>query len=466
MVGMTNYTAMFFDPSRRTAFDYFRQGQEARQQFEQHQQNLQVNQQLMDARKQQMDHLTEMNPLLVQAQQGQITLQDLQAQAQNQAMEQAAQLQPLEKRLLTAQAGAAELGLEQAPERFQAELEEIRAQRDASRASLRNTNLEIDQRRDQIAAAKKAQEQAQEQSQILQADAAIDQYESMLKNNPAAAEQFKQQALSRFGITEDELDMPIIKAQANIIKQMQTGDYAPVEKMPGAVINKKTGQITINKDLQEHALNMRQKEGLLKGKDLASVNDKVTSLIKEPQQIVEAARDMRNLRETDTPIAQLGAVFKIMKIYDPTSVVRETEQGQVYAASGPGERYTTAIQALIDGKKLPQKTFDEIVQISDLLANQATESSQKAVSSYLDVLADESLSKKDYDNLMGRVPVLEPRERQPTQQQTTQAPQPQGAQISDAAKAALAKYGQPIQEPQQTSRNESIQTRIFRENRP
>ena len=466
MVGMTNYTAMFFDPSRRTAFDYFRQGQEARQQFEQHQQNLQVNQQLMDARKQQMDHLTEMNPLLVQAQQGQITLQDLQAQAQNQAMEQAAQLQPLEKRLLTAQAGAAELGLEQAPERFQAELEEIRAQRDASRASLRNTNLEIDQRRDQIAAAKKAQEQAQEQSQILQADAAIDQYESMLKNNPAAAEQFKQQALSQFGITEDELDMPIIKAQANIIKQMQTGDYAPVEKMPGAVINKKTGQITINKDLQEHALNMRQKEGLLKGKDLASVNDKVTSLIKEPQQIVEAARDMRNLRETDTPIAQLGAVFKIMKIYDPTSVVRETEQGQVYAASGPGERYTTAIQALIDGKKLPQKTFDEIVQISDLLANQATESSQKAVSSYLDVLADESLSKKDYDNLMGRVPVLEPRERQPTQQQTTQAPQPQGAQISDAAKAALAKYGQPIQEPQQTSRNESIQTRIFRENRP
>lgn len=493
MVGMTNYTSMFFNPSRRTAFDYFRQGQEARQQFEQHQQNLQVNQQLMDVRKQQMDHLTEMNPLLLQAKQGQITLQELQADAQNQAMEQQAKLNPLElqgaqlkleqaqalapieRRQQEAAAGLAEFKLSQEPERFQAGQDLVRAQIEQQEAGTRNYNQQISQRLSEIAEAKKAQEQAQAQRQILKADAAIDQYESMLKTNPAAAEQFKQQALSQFGITEDELDMPIIKAQANIIKQMQPGDYAPVEKMPGAVINKKTGQITINKDLQEQALNMRQKEGLLKGKDLAAVNDKVAALVKEPQKIVEAARDMRVLKLTDSPIAQRGAAFKIMKIFDPTSVVQPSEQGMVFYATGAAEKYKEQIQSLYDGKPMSARLMNELVELSENLANQATESSQKAVSSYLGVLSEESLAKKDYDNLMGMVPVLEPRPEQLNQQQlgqstqtiqAPQAPQPQGAQISDAAKAALAKYGQPIQEPRQTSRNESIQTRIFRENRP
>ncbi len=225
-----------------------------------------------------------------------------------------------------------------------------------------------------------------------------------LKNNPEAAldsirmgyaavaddqayEEFKRQ---------EELRAPKEKEF-----QMGTGDMA------GYVFDKSTGQFSIDPkikaDLDRDANEKAAKEGVLDSKDIAGINDKVSALTKDSRSIYANAESLESLKNNPSAAAKLAAVFKYMKSLDPTSVVRESEQGQVYAASGAAAQLAGQLNSLLGEGKLTKKGFQDIVNTAKVLANSAVETSEREVTDYLGVLQNK-LPPEDLVKLKERVP--------------------------------------------------------------
>ena len=405
MVGMTNYTSMFFNPSRRTAFDYFRQGQEARQQFEQHQQNLKVNQQLMDARKQQMDHLAEMNPLLLQAKQGEITYNQALIDAQNQAMEQAAQLQPFKTREAEAAAGLAELQLTQEPERFQAGQDFVRAQIEQQEAGTRNYNQQIRQRQQEAIAAKQAQEQAQAQQRIMLGAAAVNQYEEMAKTNQEAAEQFKKESLSMFGIDEEDFNPEIIKAKARVIQSMAPGEFEQVKGMPGVSFNNKTGTFNTSPEkMMEHIERAEASESLFDGGKIRDVTNDLRSDTKVARESYAAAQKLLKLGEKATPTDQIAAMYSFIKSLDPGGVVTDREGGMLATSEGAFQGIVNLYNKAVGEGQLGN-LMPEIQRTAINMANSQIESTMRDVNSVLDIYEKNgNITSDQRRNFLGLVP--------------------------------------------------------------
>lgn len=141
----------------------------------------------------------------------------------------------------------------------------------------------------------------------------------------------------------------------------------------------------------------------LTAKDVAGVNDKVTALTKDVRGIVASAKSLDNLKARGSAASKLAAVFKFMKTLDPTSVVRESEQGQVYAAQGAAASLAGQLNQLLGEGALTEQGFQDVVDTAKNLANSAVEASENEVSSYLDVLSDK-LTVGDFNKLRARVP--------------------------------------------------------------
>jgi hypothetical protein len=192
-----------------------------------------------------------------------------------------------------------------------------------------------------------------------------------------------------------------IKRPAGDKFEQGTGD------MSGYVFNASKGtyeadQATLDR-LATEAAEEAKKEGILTGKDLAGVNDKVTNLVSGAQDIVAAAQSLEALEANSTPAAQLAAVFKFMKANDPTSTVREGEQGQVYAAEGAMKGFAAQINQMLGKGGLSEENFNDLVNTAKVMANSAVGSTNQTVGSYLTVLED-SLSAKSLKDLQSRVP--------------------------------------------------------------
>ena len=189
------------------------------------------------------------------------------------------------------------------------------------------------------------------------------------------------------------------------------GDQTKFEQgagvMQGFTFNPSTGAFTADpamiERLQKDAEQKAKTEGILKGKDLDGVNKEVTKLIRPAKDIYESAKSLDALMERGTPAAQLAAVFKFMKANDPTSTVRESEQGQVYGAQGAMKGFANKINALSGKGGLSKEGFSDLVNTAKQLANSAISSSSETVNGYLGVL-DENLTNKNMTQLLGRVP--------------------------------------------------------------
>ena len=68
-----------------------------------------------------------------------------------------------------------------------------------------------------------------------------------------------------------------------------------------------------------------------------------------------------------TPVGDMAAATKIMKLLDPGSVVRESELGMAMAANGLGDRLQNYAQNVISGNKLTPKQRIEFQQLADSL---------------------------------------------------------------------------------------------------
>lgn len=160
----------------------------------------------------------------------------------------------------------------------------------------------------------------------------------------------------------------------------------------GLVFDPNTGTYSVDETAKQ-ALTQKAQEkaaegGKLSAKDIQGINKDVTGLIKGVNDIAQSAKSLESLKSSSSPAAKLAAVFKFMKANDPTSVVRESEQGQVYEAQGAAKQLAGKLNALIGEGQLSEEGFQDLVDTAKLMANSAIESSNTEISSYLDVYGD------------------------------------------------------------------------------
>lgn len=155
--------------------------------------------------------------------------------------------------------------------------------------------------------------------------------------------------------------------------------------------------------LRQEAETLAVTEGHLDPNQVASVNDKVTALVKDVQGIRGAAVSLEALETRGTPAAQVAAVFKFMKALDPTSTVRDSELGLVYSAEGAAQGMANKLNALLGEGELSESGFRDLVDTAKDMANSAIDAAGISVDGYLNVL-DDKLTAKDMAQMKARVP--------------------------------------------------------------
>ena len=177
--------------------------------------------------------------------------------------------------------------------------------------------------------------------------------------------------------------------------------------LEGYVFDPDTGVYTIDPVIKD-VLAKKAEKAIMAGKQIdlktkQSINKDLTGILKDTIKIKRSAEELDRLEELKSPAAKLGAVFKFMKALDPTSVVRETEQGQVYAASGAAAQLAGSINSLLGEGKLTDKGFRDLVRTSKSIADANIESVSGEVSQLLDTFGD-SLPVNFREKLEKRVP--------------------------------------------------------------
>jgi len=177
--------------------------------------------------------------------------------------------------------------------------------------------------------------------------------------------------------------------------------------MSGYAFNKADGSYTIDPAVKQRimvdAQNKAAKGSRLIGKDLAGVNDKVTGLTKGVMGIHNAAVSLSKLKDSSSPASQMAAVFKFMKALDPTSTVRESEQGMVYTAQGPGDRLAGLMNQIVGEGGMTPRGFRDVVNTAAVMANSAIGSAEGEVFNYLDVIS-EYIDPKALAKMQARIP--------------------------------------------------------------
>jgi len=159
----------------------------------------------------------------------------------------------------------------------------------------------------------------------------------------------------------------------------------------GLVFDPSTGSFTIDPvakaRFDEVAANAVNKGGL-DFKDRQGLNKDVTGIIKDTISIRKAASELDKLKDRGTAASKLGAVFKFMKSLDPTSVVRESEQGQVYSAQGAGAQLAGQINGLLGKGKLTEAGFLDLVNTAKTIADANITATSTQVGALLDTFED------------------------------------------------------------------------------
>lgn len=183
--------------------------------------------------------------------------------------------------------------------------------------------------------------------------------------------------------------------------QMGTG------AMAGYNFNPNTGAYSIDPEIKKQ-LTAKASEKAAKGiklgaKDRQSINKDVTGLIKDTVAVSKAADSLKSLKASSSPAAKLAAVFSFMKSLDPTSVVRESEQGQVYSAQGAASSLAGKVNALLGEGQLTEAGFQDLVDTANALADSAIDASGSEVNTYLDTYED-TIPDNFKKSLLRRIP--------------------------------------------------------------
>lgn len=197
---------------------------------------------------------------------------------------------------------------------------------------------------------------------------------------------------------------------SNSLREPEKGkEKAPYQKAEGGMVfDPNTGTYSIDPVGLKRYEQIAQKaiaKGELDFKDRQSLNKDVTAIVKESIGIKSAAAELDELKGRGTAAAKLGAVFKFMKALDPTSVVREGEQGQVYAAQGAGSEIAGMINGLVGKGKLTEEGFQDLVDTAKVIANSNISSTTDQVGRLLNTFGD-TIPNSFRQKVSERVPAL------------------------------------------------------------
>lgn len=149
----------------------------------------------------------------------------------------------------------------------------------------------------------------------------------------------------------------------------------------------------------------QKKPEQLTAKDIAPVNKEITAAIKNATQIKASASKLQELADSGSTTDVIASAFIFMKSLDPTSTVRESEQGQVYSAEGKGAELAAYLNSLTGDPRLDKPALQKLVNTAKRLANSEIESTSVNVNSLLDVYTGTRLDEGGYlDRLRQRVP--------------------------------------------------------------
>ena len=125
-------------------------------------------------------------------------------------------------------------------------------------------------------------------------------------------------------------------------------------------------------------------------------------IYKDYSEMVSAYKQIKAGINQATPIGDLTTATKIMKLLDPTSVVRESELGMAMAATGRMDRLKNFVDLQIKGQKLTPQQRKEFGDLADELYDAAGQAYNQKRSEY------EGIGKRYELNMTGLGPVHKP----------------------------------------------------------
>jgi hypothetical protein len=105
-----------------------------------------------------------------------------------------------------------------------------------------------------------------------------------------------------------------------------------------------------------------------------------------------------------TPVGDLAAATKIMKLLDPGSVVRESELGMAMSASGLGDRLANYAQNVISGNKLTPQQRTEFKALADALYSESVNQYNAKQSEYKQIADRNQLNAVDVVGSQAQLP--------------------------------------------------------------
>lgn len=102
-----------------------------------------------------------------------------------------------------------------------------------------------------------------------------------------------------------------------------------------------------------------------------SLRKEFTSQTKNFVTIRDAYNNVEKLAKNPSPAADIGLVYSIMKVFDPTSVVRETEYATAQNAAGVPDQVRNMWNRMLSGERLnPAQRSDFVNQAKTIYGNQ------------------------------------------------------------------------------------------------
>jgi len=122
---------------------------------------------------------------------------------------------------------------------------------------------------------------------------------------------------------------------------------------------------------------------------------------KAHQEVKSAYAQIKGALGQNTPISDVAAATKIMKLLDPGSVVRESELGIAMSSSGLMDRVTNYAQMIISGQKLTPQQRKDFQKLADEFYNASEQQFNAKSAEYADIAKDYNLNER---RVSGRAP--------------------------------------------------------------
>ncbi len=194
-------------------------------------------------------------------------------------------------------------------------------------------------------------------------------------------------------------DPEMVRGYMSELRAQKEADLAgqpeskPMQKGEGALVfNPNTGSYSIDETaksyLDKKASELAAKKGNLGTSDIRSINKDLTDFTKQAKAAKTSASSIERLAKVNNPAAQVAIIFNYMKSLDPTSVVRESEQGMVASASGPMEQFAAQINRITGEGPLTPEVTQQIIDAAKANSNVLIQSANEEATSFLNAFGD------------------------------------------------------------------------------